>query len=220
MKTTLNIVILLALLLVSCKQGNQKSAQELADEEAFRLDSIAAVQMDDENYDEEFGEGPSDDEIQEYGLFISVDDGGYPFYSVTVEFPEREMTASFTVNLENLGINSGALESLKDKYVTFYYTSELENDLYEMLLDDNSVLGEDAIEISEDLKAVTGILSGAGSVTGGDLPTNITVTPSSGEKVVIALYINPEMVQANGKEVTAYYNVRGRQEITFINISE
>jgi hypothetical protein len=220
MKTFLSISILLSATLFGCKSGNEKSAEELAEEEAFRLDSIAAMEMNDADYDQGFGEGPSDDEIEEYGLFIGVEDGGYPFYSVTVEFPEREMTQSFTVNLESLGMTAGALESLKDKYVTFYYTAELENDLYEMLLNDNSVLGMDAIEISEDLKTVTGTLSGASTETTSDLPTKIIITTKSGEKVDFELYVNEEMVVANGKEVTAYFNMSGRQEITFIKISE
>uniref|UniRef100_UPI004049C99D hypothetical protein n=1 Tax=Fulvivirga sp. TaxID=1931237 RepID=UPI004049C99D len=220
MKITVNLALLFMLLMVSCKSGNQKSPEELAEQEQFKLDSIAAMEIDVDDFDEDFGEGPDDDEIQEYGLFIEVEDGGYPFYSVTVEFPEREMSASFTANQEKLGLAPGYLESLKDKYVTFYYTSALDNDLYEMVLDGKSVLGEDAIEISEDLKSVTGILSGADEVTGGDLPTEITINCENGERVNFELFVNPEMVPANGKSVTVYYGMRSRNEITFIKISE
>jgi hypothetical protein len=219
MKTIITLGLSM-MLLASCKSGSEKSAEELAEQESFRLDSIAAMEMDIEDYDEEFGEGPSDDEIEEYGLFVEVEDGGYPFYSVTVEFPEREMKNSFTLNIENLEIAPDALNNLKDKYVTFYYTSELDNDLYEMMLNDNSVIGEDAIEISEDLKSVTGILSGANEVTGGDLPTEITIKTKSGEEVIFELYVNPEMVPANGKEVTAYFSTRGRNKIAFIKMPE
>jgi hypothetical protein len=89
-----------------------------------------------------------------------------------------------------------------------------------MLLNNNTVLGLDAIEISEDLKTVTGILSGANAETTSDLPTKIMITTKSGEKFDFELYINEEMVVANGKEVTAYFDINGRQEITFIKISE
>lgn len=219
MKNTLSFALLFLIVLIGCKPGEQKTAEEIAELEQFKLDSIAAMEMNDENYDDEFGEGPGDEEIQEYGLFVEVEDGGYPFFSVTVEFPEREMSTSFTVNQEKLGLAPSYLESLKDKYVTFYYTSDLDNDLYEMVLNGKSVLGEDAIEISEDLKSVTGILSGADEVTGGDLPTEITINCENGERVNFELFVNPEMVTANGKSVTVYYGMRSRNEITFIKIS-
>ena len=56
---------------------------------------------------------PTDDELNEYGLIASVEDGPYPMYSVTIEFPERRMRQSFSLNIEAVDMDRDALNVWK-----------------------------------------------------------------------------------------------------------
>jgi hypothetical protein len=41
-------------------------------------------------------------EIPEMGLLLQVEDAGYPFATLTIEFPERNFTEYFTINMESV----------------------------------------------------------------------------------------------------------------------
>ena len=62
---------------------------------------------------------PTDDEIREYGIIESIEDGQYPMFVVTLEFPKRKTKASFNLNIEAISQTSSDLDSLIGKYVSF-----------------------------------------------------------------------------------------------------
>lgn len=163
---------------------------------------------------------PTDDEIRELGKIVNIEDGVYPMFIVTIDFPERKMKMNFDLNIESISMDAGSLNELNGKYVKFYYTSELEQNLYDIHAGGSSLLGEYAPEKDPNMKEITGTLSGAESESGGDLPDKISVTDNNGKKIIFKYYITPEMVTANGKTVTAYYSARGVQTITYLHPSE
>lgn len=156
-----------------------------------------------------------DEQITETGLITAVEDGAYPMYSVTMEFPKAHFTQTFSLNVETPSVDTSALEKAVGQYVTFNYTSALENDLLEMELNGKPIL-DGWKEAS--LKKVTGILSGADKVTESDLPGLVTVTDQAGTQFHFDYYVPPEMLAANGKEVTAYYAINPKNKIVSINL--
>tara|TARA_R110002072_G_scaffold71681_1_gene171713 strand:- start:1885 stop:2559 length:675 start_codon:yes stop_codon:yes gene_type:complete len=214
--TSLLFIILFSVLVISCKDNKKKELKEV---DIVQKDSIIDTSVDtsvDNTIDTETKEyEPTDDELREYGIIVDVEDGAYPFYSVTVDFVERNMKQSFTVNIEGFNINSETLEGLKGKYATIYYTSDLENDLSDLHFEGKSLFGEYAPEKDDNWKQVTGILSGATSLSG-DLPGEITITDTNGEETTFELYIEDETMKVNGKKVTAYYSLRSSNIITHI----
>ena len=58
---------------------------------------------------------PTEDEIREYGIIKTIEDTEYPMFVVTVEFPERQTTAYFNINIEALPQSDSDLYALKGK---------------------------------------------------------------------------------------------------------
>ena len=74
--------------------------------------------------------------IIEFGLLINVEDSGYPFYTLTIEFPERGFTEYFVLNLEEVhNIDQPTLSNSVGKYLLFEYTSEINNALLDLVID-------------------------------------------------------------------------------------
>ncbi len=165
---------------------------------------------DDENTSE-----VDDETIHEIGLVTAVEDGAYPMYSVTLEFPKAKTRQSFSLNVEQANIDVAALNKAVGQYVSFDYTSQLEPNLIELKLNGKALLDGNA---NASLKQVTGVLSGASSITQSDLPGLVTVTDKAGNQVHFTYYIESEMMVANGKEVTAYYDIRSNNTIVKIEL--
>lgn len=156
----------------------------------------------------------AEDEIQEMGVLRSVEDSEYPFVTVTVEFVERKFSESFTINLEEVkNINMAILNKWKGKYVSFGYVSESSNALLDIKFRGKSLLGDEAVEVGPESKTITGILKGAKQATGGDVPDVISINGTTFE-----FFITPEMVNANGKTVTAIYEERTENTIKRIKV--
>ncbi len=162
----------------------------------------------------------TDEEIREYGLVKEVEDTGYPMFAIDMEFPERNMIASFSLNIEAGGFDHDAVYNMKGKYATIYYTSDMEPNLADMQVKGKSLFGEYAPEkIDPEWKKITGTLTGADELSQGDLPGTVTVTGKDGNEVDFKYFVDDDMVAANGKEVTAYYVMRGSNNITRIELS-
>ncbi|MBT7038733.1 MAG: hypothetical protein HN921_02715, partial [Bacteroidetes bacterium] len=121
---------------------------------------------------------------------------------------------------EEISLDHTSLYELKDKYVTLYYLSEMENMLAYIQYEGKSLLGEYAPEMDPEWKTISGVLSGAESETMSDLPDEIIVTTNEGEKISFKEYITPEIVAANGKEVDVFYTIRGTETITKLVASD
>ena len=213
MKNTASLLLsaIFFLLIVSCKKENQKKEQP--------IDTVTTVDTDTEVDTTSTNEyKATDDDIREFGIIEDIEDGAYPFFSVTVNFVERKMKQSFTVNIEAVSIDSETLLGLKGKYATIYYTSDLENDLNDLHFKGKTLFGEYAPEMDASWKKTTGVLSGANSLSG-DLPGKITITDSKGKKIVFEEYVDDEMMKVNGKTVTSFYSLKAVNKITHIEPS-
>lgn len=155
-----------------------------------------------------------DDEIQERGILREIEDGSYPFASVTIEFPERNFSENFTLNFEEVrGVNPSMLNKWKGKYVSFRYTSKIANALLDVQKDGKSIMGEYAVEITSDMSKIVGVLEGADEETKGDLPSKITIGTLRFE-----FFVPKEMVAVNGTKVTGFYEERTQNEIKAIKL--
>ena len=162
---------------------------------------------------------PTDDEIREFGIIKDVEDGPYPNFVVTVEFPERQMEANFSLNIEMLSQTHSELIEMKGSYATIYYLDEEDNMLADIHFEGNSLYGEYAPELDDSFDNFSGTLSGADTETGGDLPDTITITNTYGMSMSFKEFITTEIAAKNGKEVTAYYYIKYNQTITYLEKS-
>ena len=158
--------------------------------------------------------------MREFGLVTAIEDGPYPFFSVTMAFPERKASASFTVNIEDIAQDSAQLNALHGRYATIYYIPKMEHMLMDLQYNGASVQEDGAPDPAQALERMTGVLSGADSVTAGDLPDVVSITDAHGRKLDFEVYITDSMVAVNGKTVTASYYTRGSQVITYLEPSE
>ena len=148
------------------------------------------------------------------GELTAVEDGGYPMYVVTIVFQPGQPGFELTANAEDLGLGAGGLEALKGKRVAVGYTREDEPDLRDIQLKGASVLGDEAPASVSGLLKISGRLSGAGEVSGGDLPDTVTVTPAGGKPMTFEAFVSEGMTRADGREVTVFYETRPRNRIT------
>lgn len=216
-------LILLAMSLFACQLENKNSNGD-----TNKKETETAIEVQDEtvnNQEEQVTEAdpfrePSDDEIREYGIIKEIEDGVYPIFNITVEFPKREMEHTFILNHGALTGFDGDLFTLKGKYISFYYLEDWENDLMDIFENGKTLLGEYTPDLDPEWKSITGILSGAENETQSDLPSIISVTDIDGNKLDFKFYIDETMVKANGKEVQAYFSFKGVSTITHINPTE
>lgn len=171
------------------------------------------VQLENEFYTEE-------DILQEYGLIEKLEDHAYPFYTVTVNFIGSRAKIDLDLNIEAIALDVEGLNNLSGKYATVYYTSELQNNLQDLRFNDASVFGEFAPDYNAGWDQITGTLKGAGSVTVGDLPSFISIAGDNGKNLDFEVFIDDEMVKANGKIVTVFYDIDVVNTITDIIPSE
>jgi hypothetical protein len=157
----------------------------------------------------------ADDELREYGIITEINDCAYPIYSIAVEFPERKMVEQFSLNIEAIDLDVPQLNALLNKYVTIYFTADLEANLLDLQLKGKSILGEEVVKVAKQ-KSVTGLLSGAESDTQSYLPDLFTIKDATGNVTQFSYFITSEMTKGNGKEVTAFYVLQGKSNITKI----
>lgn len=225
MKSLLNIFTLFTLLLFlsSCGNSNDQNMQHV-EEEFTQLESSEnleeSVIIEKMIIEDIVDRGPTDDEIREFGLISNIEDGVYPMYTVTIEFPRREFQMDFNLNMEYANIKPKSIDQLIGKYASFYYTSELENNLMDMHFQGQSLMGDYAPEMTDNWKKVNGILSGAEKPTISDLPGTISVSNKLGEVFEFEYYVDEMMLKANDTEVIAFYALRGVENITYLRVSE
>lgn len=198
------LLLLLSLIIASCtsapKQENEEAPETEEAQEATTLDNSA-----------------DDELLTEYGLIQAVEDGAYPMYTVTVEFPERKMIQTFNLNAEELEPRIEQWGSFVGKYASIKYTSTLDPYLLQIKKGEKMILG--STEIDPKWKLITGTLSGAAEITSSDLPSTIRVSNEE-ENVSFNYYVGDELVAINNTEVTAYYIFRPNHTITSIIIPE
>lgn len=155
-----------------------------------------------------------------YGQLKLVEDAGYPFVVLTIELAEGS-TEIFNLNLEtNTSVSMKKLNSWISQEVMFDFNTETSNDLLEITRGGKSIFSPDGFTRTDDTKTIKGIFSGAETETTGDMPSEVYVTTEEEYKLSFEVFITPELVDANGSEVTVFYEERFRNNITFINIAK
>jgi hypothetical protein len=162
------------------------------------------------------------DTLRELGRIKTVEDAGYPMYSLEIEFPERGFSEGFLLNAEDIqGLDLAKLGNSAGKYIAFEYTSELENALLDMKLNGKSVYAEGkAFEPTPETKTFEGILKNAGEPTTSDLPDQISISGAGGKTEKFDCYITPTMAKANGKKVVGYYEVRTANRVVGLEFTK
>jgi hypothetical protein len=158
--------------------------------------------------------------IKEFGLLKNVEDSGYPFFTLTIEFPERGFTEYFSINVEEVkSVNAKTLSAAVGKYVSFEYNSTITNALIDLRLTGNSLLNEgEAMQFSEETKTVTGILSNAAEATTGDTPGELYIVTEEEITYKFPFFITPKIVTANGKTVVGFYVEQTSNVITALQV--
>ncbi len=157
--------------------------------------------------------------IKEFGLLKNVEDSGYPFFTLTIEFPERRFTEYFSINVEEVkSVNAKTLSAAVGKYVSFEYNSTITNALLDLRLAGNSLLNEGEIGVSAEAKTVTGILSNAAEATTGDTPGELYIVTEEEITYKFPFFITPQIVTANGKTVVGFYEERTSNLITALQV--
>lgn len=216
----------LLLLFVSCQpktyKQDQNQDENQTEEVSLNADTATELEVPEYTDDYEIAEfsirEATDDELREYGLVVQITDGIYPMFVVTIEFPERQMKQDFDLNIENISLDVHGLYELQDTYISFYYLAELENDLFDIQINNKSLL-ETETPNTDEYDYVIGTLEGA-LTESGDLPSEVSVVDEDDQQFRFKCYITPELIKANNQEVTAFYSVRGVEMITYIMPSE
>lgn len=199
-------LLLTCLVLLSACQKTQKNSNE---EQTETEQAVA---------EEDTEREPNDDEIREYGLITAIEDSGYPMFSIDVEFPERQTSASFSFNVEASPLDAAQLEAVKGKYATIYYEVVDDPTIESILRDCDPVWGVVSPD-SNGIKEINGILSGAESISG-DLPGTLVITTDDGRQMKFEHFIEEEVLAVNNTEVTVFYYENSRQTITYLRASE
>jgi len=160
-------------------------------------------------------------EVDEFGLITAIDDSGYPFYNVEIEFPERQLKETYLLDISQLeSMDPQILTSWLGQYVAFSYTSTVVNDLLDIRVNDASILGNDSMEFPEGVKTISGTLSGAYEVTAGDRPVKISITDPEEASYTFEFFVTPEMVEAEGTLVKGFFTQRTLNQIKSIKKSD
>jgi hypothetical protein len=161
-------------------------------------------------------------DMKEFGLLKNVEDSGYPFVTLTIEFPERGFTEYFSLNLEEFqSLDAETLSNAVGKYISFDYNSDIFNVLLELTLDGESLLNaESGYEYNDNTQIIIGILSNAAEVTAGDIPGELYIQTEEEITEKFPFFITPEIVEANGRSVVGYYEQRTINTITYLEIKQ
>lgn len=163
---------------------------------------------------------PTDDQIRERGLIRQIEDSGYPFVSLTIEFPERQFEENFVLNLEEVeNVDQATINKWVGQYATFNYTSNITNALLDVRMDGVSLLGVSDEDLPEEVQKISGVLSGATEVTAGDLPVLIRITDPHERSLAFEFFVTEELVNAEGRIVEGFFQERTSNTITAIALA-
>jgi hypothetical protein len=210
MKISFYLSTLFMVFFISCAANEKKSAtSDASTDSAVQLNTTSST----------LPSTSDDDGIKEIGRLKEVEDSGYPFATLTIEFPERKSQEYFSINFEEAkGANLQAIQKWVGRYVSFTYNSDLTNALLDIKMEDKSLVSEEKVELSRNVKQITGILNGAEEETPGDLPGKVTITTDDNTTLTFPFFVTKEMVAANGKTVVGFYEERTQNTITTIKL--
>ncbi len=160
----------------------------------------------------------NDEALNESGILVSVEDGAYPFYALTIEFPKNQARLSFTLNAEEVQVDIAALTDSTGEYISFDYTSDLEPMVMELELESGFVMDTENRHDLRAYKTARGLMGGA-VLTMGDLPGTFFLEDAEGRRSYFEEYITEDMMAGLGRDVIVYYEMRSRNIITNIDLN-
>lgn len=209
-KTIFSVFLILGL--NSCQQSSTN------DQFTTVTDSLAVADTTQYPENLEASSFPNGELVHETGLLKKYEDGGYPFATLTIEFPERKFEETFSLNLEEVkDIKQETLSKSIGKYLDFSYASNFENALMDIQNNGKSIFKTDVIPVTKEMKSITGVLNGANEITGGDLPNKVSVSNAQ-QTVEFEYYVTEEMVTFNGKTITVFYEERTTNDLVELKI--
>ncbi len=214
MKNKIKVIfsIIIIFVLNACQQSSSNEGTETA------VDSLAVTDTTQYPQNLEASSFPNGELVHETGILKKIEDGGYPFTTLTIEFPERKMEETFSLNLEEVkNIDQELLSQSTGKYLDFSYVSNFENALMDIQNNGKSIFKTDVIPVTNEMKNISGVLSGAKEVTGGDLPNKVSISNSK-QTLDFEYYVTDEMVKNNGKTITVFYEERSTNNLVEIKI--
>jgi hypothetical protein len=150
----------------------------------------------------------------------AVTDAGYPMFAVTATVPGQPAPLELLLNAEAADLGGVEPAALAGKSVTLGYVTKDEPSLVDIRADGHSLLGAAAPKSDDPAwTVVTGTLGGAAAPTAGDLPDTIEITDAQGVTHAFEYFITPEIVVANGKQVTGYYVTGAVNRVTSIKLA-
>jgi hypothetical protein len=214
MKTKINAIFSLIIILGlnACQQSGSNEGTDTA------VDSLAIADTTQYPENLEASSFPNGELVHETGILKKFEDGGYPFATLTIEFPERKFKETFSLNLEEVkNIDQELLSKSTGKYLDFSYVSKFENALMDIQNNGKTIFKTDAIPVTKEMKSVSGVLNGANEITGGDLPNKVSVSNAE-QTVEFEYYVTEEMAKYNGKTITVFYEERTSNDLVELKI--
>lgn len=213
MKTRIKTIFSLILIfgLNACQQSGSNESDAKSDSLALADTTLYPENLEASSF-------PNGELVHETGILKKFEDGGYPFATLTIEFPERKMEETFSLNLEEVkNIDQEMLSQSTGKYLDFSYVSNFENALMDIQNNEKSIFKTDVIPVTKEMKNISGVLSGAKEVTGGDLPNKVSVS-NANQTLDFEYYVTDEMVKYNGKTITVFYEERSTNNLVEVKI--
>lgn len=160
---------------------------------------------------------PTQDETQITARVSAVEDSGYPRFVVQVS-PEAGEAVAFDLDMESGADLGGAQPSdFVGRAALIYYTSASTPFLLDLRTSEGrSLLYDDGRGPPVEGQIITGVLSGASTISSGDLPDTFTITGADGQTQTFAFFIDRRIRAANGRTITAYYDMEERRAITLM----
>lgn len=159
----------------------------------------------------------SSERLTELGRVTAVEDGGYPFFVLRIEFPERGFEEQFLLDAATVpGADPASLAGLQGRYARFEYTSELRPTLLELRLEGRSLTGAEHSGPPAGARRQVGVLGGASEPTAGDRPSRIRVHDPEGASIEFEYFVTPAIAAAEGSIVEAWFEERTVNRIVSI----
>lgn len=152
------------------------------------------------------------------GTVTQVEDGAYPMFTLHIRLDGDEDTTPFQLIAEGTPIEGASVYELGGQAVSFEY-AEVENwDLMSIDPMGTDSLGVD--EIGDGWRFVSGRLTGAEAISGGDLPDTVTIQPIHGDAVSFDYFIDENLVALNDTDVSAWLAPNPYKDIRWISVQE
>ncbi|GLQ24923.1 hypothetical protein GCM10007853_27970 [Algimonas ampicilliniresistens] len=155
--------------------------------------------------------------IVDTGVVTRVEDGAYPMFTIDIRLDEQTEPTTFSLIVEGARITGAPVYELTGHTVTVEYINQTEWDLMDIHPADAETT--DDLEIGNGWRFVTGQLTGASEISGGDLPDLLNIQLMGPESVQFELYIDEDMVALNETRVSAWLAPRNSKNIMSIAVT-